>query len=815
MSRHLAAAAIVAALLTLAAAAPASDCNRNGRADAVDISSGASADCDANAVPDECEVPHLVLATGTTIALPEAAGGLAAADFDGDGAIDLATVLSSGTAVLHNNGDATFVVADQLPNLYGQLVAADLDGDRAPDLLLVNYGDHAIYVAANLPGAGWQAPVTIPLAYIPNSIAVADFNRDQRLDVMVAVLGSGLSLFTRTADSRFEPAGAIPLEGKGGALVAGADLDGDGNLDVVVSSEVPTPVLQILWRDAAGAVVDTTTLTPPPAGNGGPLAVGDVDGDGDPDIVIANHSFSLATAHVFDNLGGRRFADPYAVPLDASVNWLSIADVDGDGHSDLVAIGSDVVVARGRGAAHFGAPSHYLGYTPSVSVADLDGDGRLDLAAAGVGSPPMILRNLGDTFDAPLLLPGGEGTSHHAVGDIDGDGDLDVAIVSEQSHDVFVYRNDGHDEFTPIGRYEVGDTPVAIAIADLNGDQRPEILTANRLSHDLSILPNRGGTFDTAQRLDVFTDPNDIAVGDLTGDGRADIAVARYGSRGIAIMEGQPDGSFAGAANLATTGYPSGVIVIDIDGDGDLDIVAVADPTQVWLNHGATRFTAGPPIAFTGAPGAVIAADLRGTGVFDLIGATPDAMQIARGRGDGTFVAPESIPFDLFTYGRIAAADLDGDGDRDLLVSRAAFDSRLAFFPNLGDGSFGPMQTWELNRPPATLLAADLDGDGRADVSYADDGVVVLRNLSPPATAVDCDHDLVPDACQPGPSRCAHCVGDCNGDGQVSIAELVVGVTIVLDQRPISACADLDRSLDGRVAINELIAAVRAALGDC
>jgi hypothetical protein len=856
---RVAACALVGMTMVVPLGARATDCNGNGVPDVLDLQRGTSADCNHNGVPDECDVPRVTLALTPGVTLPFLAEGpLVAGDFDADGDLDvIATITATGLALLANFGDGTFAAPVMISSLVGDpLFATDADATTALDVVGLGAIDPTAVILPVLPGQGLGTAVSITLPKVPTDTAGTDWNGDSRLDLILAGLtADALSVYSRTPQGDFAPAADVPLPGGAFALAA-ADLDDDGHADLVVQPAPPLAGVVVLWGAGDGTICATTQLPGSAALGVGWLTVGDVDGDHDVDVVVSTANASAATAEVFENVGKRVFAEPLPIPLGSAGGRVTIADLDGDHRPDLIVPTFFwIAVVRGLDGHSFSQPVRYGVKATSIAAADVDGDNRLDLIGLAFDEPLTVLRNVGNgTLAAPIVLAEA-GITRHALGDFDRDGDLDVAVASD--HEVVLYRNDGQGLFTTLGRSQVGDGVVALAIGDLNGDGFPEVVTANRSSNDLSILPNLGGVaFGAAQRVDVFTDPSDVVIGDFTGDGRTDLAVARLDSRGIVIVEGESDGTFVPVSNLPLGAFPNGLKAQDVDGNGSLDLVTRTNPVRVLLNDGRGHFAFAPDVKF-----AVIGdqpvddltiADLNGDGARDLVAVTMGSIMTANGRGDGTFSTPVSIATDAFNS-QLAVGDMDGDGDADLILTRAAFDSRLEVFPNRGDGTFATPVMWALNSPTA-LVVADIDMDGRPDISLSDsdDGVLLIRNLSTESADRDCSNDGIPDQCQldtdadrtpdvcdrcpldplkVGPEtcgcgipdvpldggrvRCGLCAGDCNGDGQVTISELVVSVQIALGSAAESSCRSIDVSGDGVASVDELVAAVHAALDGC
>ncbi len=366
----------------------------------------------------------------------------------------------------------------------------------------------------------------------------------------------------------------------------------------------------------------------------------------------------------------RAFSPAAAYPVGASGSGaagLLAADLDGDGRLDLLtvvttwnaaALASDVVVLLG------------------------DGDGRFAHAA---GRPIE-----------PFFLPS-------AIADLDGDGHLDLigrgGVLDQNTVDVIRARGDG--TFTDAVTYAAGHSPQRAAVADLDGDGAPDLVAPD--SRVDLFGPNGGGavytlggigdgTFQPAVSVYRANSPVDVALGDLDGDGRADLVVSDQGLYGlfedvsgsaIVVLPGAGDGSYPTAHEFPrpATSYDR-VALGDLDGDGRLDVVALAyvegpRRSDGWGNGpggynlvalrgdgtGALTESALAPLPF-GADGEDLAlADFDGDGHLDAAVAA-GRVSVFRGRGDGTFDPP--LSYAVAGAGWIATGDFDGDGRVDI-----------------------------------------------------------------------------------------------------------------------------------------------------
>ncbi len=263
------------------------------------------------------------------------------------------------------------------------------------------------------------------------------------------------------------------------------------------------------------------------------VAIGDLDGDGKPDLAIANTGSSYVTIYKNTSTPGSiSFSNMTNLLVPTNPYGIAIADLDKDGKAELVVStegsNSSLYVIKNNstpGSFSFGSPVSYAGLAGAFTLAigDLDGDGNPDIAATG-GYPSgvLILRNISTTgnlsFDQPKSFEAGNYTVDVSIRDLDGDSKPELIAVNRFGNSVSVLKNRstiGHIDFETHVDYPVGDAPLIAAIADLDGDGRPDIITANSSSDKISILKNMIGD-SVAPVIDTFYPNNAIRGTKLT-----------------------------------------------------------------------------------------------------------------------------------------------------------------------------------------------------------------------------------------------------------------------------------------------------------
>ena len=334
----------------------------------------------------------------------------------------------------------------------------------------------------------------------------------------------------------------------------------------------------------------------------------------------------------------------YRVGRDAES--VAIGDLNGDRKPDLAvanAGGPSVVVLINRGNGSFRAPrtfatGHWDDGPNSVAIGDLTGDHKPDLAVStllsmssrkGRGVIVLINKGGGRFRSGPRFLPDGRGRDAVAIGELNGDGKPDLIAVSQDFDAVSVLLNKGGGSFAAKVNYRTGVGPGSVAVGDLTGDHMPDLVTSNSNADSISLLVNKGdGTFESKRDSRARRNPTAVALGDLNGDGKPDVAVANNWSDSISVFTNAGEGRFEPKRNFPTAPGVDYVTIADLNGDRRPDLASPApgrNSISILVNSGAGSFERRLDYAAGGEPASLTAADLNGDGKLDLATAHSDA----------------------------------------------------------------------------------------------------------------------------------------------------------------------------------------------
>jgi hypothetical protein len=686
---------------------------------------------------------------------------VALADLRGVGKLDIvvAEADSESIGVLLGNGDGTFAPEKTyfVPGAPISMAIADLDHDGHLDLLAGVLPDPNVPVSGplvTLPGDGkgtFGAPVYEPFSGVflitPQSIAVADFEKNGKPDVVLVDPGLGAIVFVNDGTGLLKAAQPIFSAFISPEIVAAGDVNEDGCPDVVVLDSLG--LARVFLGNCDGTFQPQSTQV----GEGDlawATALVDVNGDGHLDLVYSGVYAQTGYGQVAGNLIGVHFGDgkgnfgPAQVYRGGQTSFgLAVADFNRDGHMDVITANQDsdsATIFLNDGKGGFGFPvGEYTGYingnnssgpvnAPSSSFypVDVNGDGKTDLVLMQVG-------------------PGYPNPNQATVMLNDGTGHFGPAIYSPVAE----------------GTFNVTD----FLLGDFRNSGRPDLVTASSYFGEgtgaqLVFAPNAGGGSFGPATVTVLsgTVPNAIlAYGDFNGDGNLDLAIASGST--ITIYFGHGDGSFTPQSPITISQESQGLQglwVGDFNGDGKLDLLGWAYANGVpFENNNVYELLGNGDGTF--APAKLVIQNLTNPAVMDVNhDGRPDVIdnqqpEVAYPNGlaspkfsiylcqpDGSFVLTNSYaPYTGITAGPttlgtplggrfpVWIGDFNGDSNVDLAAIQQASDyptgvAYVQFLLGNGDGTFTPTyEIYFLNASRPTT-AFDMTGDGRADLIESD-----------------------------------------------------------------------------------------------
>lgn len=626
--------------------------------------------------------------------------------------------------------------------------------------------------------------VDLPMRLIAPRLGTCDLDGDGVQEVLVAG-GKSVLLHGTPNDTGGLHVVSVPLPMPARHAI-GADLDGDGLDEIVVAGDL------LLVVPSEGGPSQLGTSWPAAQGKHARVAAADLDGDGDLDL-IATANDGVRT---YANDGTHGFQ--LMAQLQDGTEWalLGECDLDGDGVPDLVGARTNAIrVRRGDGSGGWLAPTDFAlaQANAEIHAGDVDGDGTTDLVVRGPGTLafPRVLLGVGDgtLTEGPSLagtyLPT-EGVGLAAL-ELDDDPACEILVCDA----IGTYRIDDASDELRLTRWPVSTTREFAALRGASGEVAHLIglvqgnsLAGFQWSWGLSVMDRRtiadaGGFLDALPSTGPLNwSPLDA---DLNGDGHLDRLTGSAALSGTSVRLGSPQGWTGGEYEL-----PAGTVAsdaLDLDGDGDLDLLGATYAEgelhmQVHPNVGSGRFPDGvrygPGFGSNAWPS--VLGDLDGDGREDVGVTSAGAFVVLLSLGDGDVAIGAELPglghpsvvadldldghldllFSSFPSGLIAfgdgrggvrapipaphvdgvanlfldAADLDGDGLPEL-VTRAGtmFQAQIAVFPALGNATWGPPRFLGSYSRVKNGQVADLDGDGLQDLLLGtDSGPLLLRN---------------------------------------------------------------------------------------
>ena len=611
----------------------------------------------------------------------------------------------------------------------------------------------------------WDAMAAIPFSDFKRSVAVADFDGDGRLDVATSS-PQGIEIRLVRRDDG-QSSDAVRVGAAAGTRLAAADLDGDGDADLVMGGAA----LRVYWGDGRAGFAEFE-LTGGASETFEDLALFDMNGDGLLDVVAPSSMSGLYVVPQ-DRSAASGFAPPFVHPQigTSAATRLAVADFDADGFADAALVAAVGRIAYGDGAGGFSRVVEPAGLAGSVvAPLDFDADGRVDLAI-GFSQSVHLHRNdpASSSFTLARTVHVGRGVfSTLDAGDFDADGfpdllvgfaandasaglhvlygrrrapgprPLDSLLRSSIVDDAVVvdFDRDGFLDavallrgFVAVARGSAAGPKVPtsfaardasqLATADFDGDGRLDLAVGvgdRTLEFGFWLLRiDEGGRLQPIARIPTRNIPSYLAAGDFNADGRPDLVSASDYGRRVALLIGSGTG-FDDAGDLLRRLTPGVPIVADFDGNGTDDVVVGTTAVVfVLLGDGAGAFPS--RLSFDGASETLHAGDVDEDGRQDVVFRNPSNGRHYVIHGDPAGLrGPEEIALPADVSGLSGLLDFDGDGHVDLLFGESSLSETVHVLFGDGNSGFSRRASIPLGTPIGRVRVADVNGDGRLDI---------------------------------------------------------------------------------------------------
>ncbi len=524
-------------------------------------------------------------------ATAESTGDLAIGDINNDDVPDV--VASSSNSGFMNfflgNGDGTLQAPTtlQIPgNNVLDLGLARANSDDNLDLYVLNRGLSKFEIRLGNGDATFQDPISYDTVFAPDHLVLADFNGDDSLDVAFTGQEAPLGVLLGAADGTFGAQVTYPITGSARCLTAG-DLDGNGSIDLATANSViNSGAINVFFNDGDGGFADSRLVG---SSRFSPCITNlDADGDAIPDLLPITGS-GYGEIVVLRGLGGGEFDTQLIVQTgDFGNRSLNATHMDGDDHLDLVTVRTSdgqVLVLPGNGDATFASPiaSPLATGINDLVVGRVNNDTLPDAisAHASPGRIGILLGSGEGAFEAPTFITSGDRVASVALGDFDRDGATDVAAVPSPSNGVAILLGIGDGTFQNSFDVSGGSSPQVVRVANINGDNNPDLVTADAGGGARVYLGNGDGSFQAPSSAG--NGQYAIAVGDVNGDGDPDVIGTNFNDSTIYVSLGRGDGSFNSSVPFEIPNRPydasySHLFIADVNLDSTPDILFTEEP---------------------------------------------------------------------------------------------------------------------------------------------------------------------------------------------------------------------------------------------
>ena len=628
------------------------------------------------------------------------------------------TAYSAKTFVVTLDGNIAFADKVSFNTDYGttKVRISDIDGDGKPDIATANFNGNSVSVLRNTSSPGavtFATAIDFAAGTNPISVSIGDINGDGKPDLVSGNDGSNtLSVFQNTsAPAAISFAAKVDLATGANPSSGIGDIDGDGFPDLIAANWVGNSISvlrQLATPITLGTYANTTVIA------GQNAVVTPTAAPSGPSHLTVSINTNFTGVLTFNPMTGvvrvtdAKQAGTYLVTIKA-VNI---------GGTTTKSFTLTVSNPQARCQNLFGNTNVAAGfsYPGTVAIGDFNEDGKQDIAVANTGPGGKVSIRLGDGlggFSGTTNVAAGPTPFDIATGDFNKDGHQDIAVANSGA--VAIRLGDGLGGFSA-GTDATGlPFPWSIAIGDFNGDGKQDFATGNSDATVSIRLGNGLGGFTSMPNVPVGIYPNSIAIGDFNGDGKQDFATANTSANTVSIRLGNGAGGFTGTTNLSVGSSPYSIKIGDFNGDGKQDLAVTnyisSWTTSILLGNGSGAFSGTTNVAVGANPGSLAIGDFNADGRQDFVTANYGSDNIS------VCLAKEN------------EINLQGNG-----ISIAAGDAS----PDVADGTdFGSTTGAPITRSFTIQNTGNADlslGAGAITVSGTDAGLFAVNNVTLPAT---------------------------------------------------------------------------------
>jgi hypothetical protein len=628
-----------------------------------------------------------------------------------------------------------------------------------------------VIVLLGAGGGTFRNLATYPVSTNPRSLAAVDLNGDGVLDLVVANFGrsngtgGSISVLLGNSDGSFQAAMNYPTDANPEGLAVG-DFNGDGQPDLAVANQGNSVNIYLGGIVQAATVALTTSVNPARVAQPvnltatvSPAQTGSVTFyDGKTALGTEPVSNGQATLAV-------SFSNPGTHLLQAAFNTSTsfVASISAVVPQSVVAptLPPPITLIASPNPSTFGqAFSLTTTVSPSGSGPPPSGTVTVFDGIFVLGSGLLV--NGQTTLTISALSAG----THSLQAFYSGDANYPVSGSTILTHVVQPVRASGFADQTT---FAVGKNPYSVVADDFNGDGISDLAVANSGDGSVSVLLGNGdGTFQPATTYAAGTYPYSVATTDFNLDGKMDLVVANNGDDNVSVLLGNGDGTFQKAVNYGVGNAPVSIAIGDFNADGKPDLAVVNQASNnfsVLLGNGNGTFQSAANYAVGSHPSSIAVTDINGDGRPDLV---------ISNDFDGTvtvYLSPFGSPFSSYmvNFGGsgptgIVVGDVNGDGNVDAAVSN--YDGHVRVMLGVGKSLYGIPTSYASDLHPWSLAMADVDGDGKLDLVVVNEGSGAVSVLSGNG-----DGTFRPAVYFPtGANPTSVAVGDFNGDGRADLA---------------------------------------------